>query len=354
MPTPILSRELAQEAVDAVDKHGSIAAAVRHLGMTRGKMEGRLRTAADIYKILPKAPVKASPTPTPRVEDASIDRLHAIRERMSGAVSNEAADERLTTRKFGPSDARHIGTRHIVIPDGQVKPNVPMQHWSWIGNYIADKKPDRVINIGDFADMPSLSIYDKGKLPFEGRRYVDDIEAVHKAQAMLMDPIRAEMARTPSWRPQFDFTLGNHEYRILRTVDNNPEFEGKFMLHDLGLEEAGWTVHEFLKVVKIDGIEYSHYFTSGPKGLPVASARALLLARNSSATMGHVQDTDISMHKKTGMMGMFCGTCYLHDEPYLGNQGNSQRRQIVVKNEVRDGVYDPMFVSLAYLQKKYS
>ncbi len=70
--------------------------------------------------------------------------------------------------------------------------------------------------------------------------------------------------------------------------------------------------------------------------------------------MGHVQDTDIAMHKKTGQMGMFCGTCYLHDEPYLGHQGNDQRRQIIVKNEVKKGVYDPMVVSLAYLKKKYS
>jgi len=44
----------------------------------------------------------------------------------------------------------------------------------------------------------------------------------------------------------------------------------------------------------------------------------------------------------------------LHDEEYLGSQGNTTRRQIVVKNEVQDGRYDPMFVSLRYLSEKYA
>lgn len=51
---------------------------------------------------------------------------------------------------------------------------------------------------------------------------------------------------------------------------------------------------------------------------------------------------------------MFCGTFYQHDEPYLGAQGNGQRRQIIFKHEVKDGNYDLMEVSLAYLKKRYS
>jgi hypothetical protein len=70
--------------------------------------------------------------------------------------------------------------------------------------------------------------------------------------------------------------------------------------------------------------------------------------------MGHVQYTDVAMHKKTQQIGLFCGTCYTHDEDYLGHQGNVQRRQIVVKHEVEDGRYDPMFVSLKFLEKAYS
>lgn len=68
--------------------------------------------------------------------------------------------------------------RILVIPDCQVKPGVPLDHMSWIGKLIVDKKPDVIVNIGDFADIPSLSSYDVGKKSFEGRRYVDDLEWV--------------------------------------------------------------------------------------------------------------------------------------------------------------------------------
>src|ERR1035437_3365549 len=65
---------------------------------------------------------------------------------------------------------------HLIIPDCQVHSGVPTQHLEWVGKYIAQKRPDVIVCIGDFADMPSLCSYDKGKKSFEGRRYVLDIE----------------------------------------------------------------------------------------------------------------------------------------------------------------------------------
>jgi hypothetical protein len=156
------------------------------------------------------------------------------------------------------------------------------------------------------------------------------------------------------YKPEMHFTLGNHEIRLVRLVDDNPEYEGKFSLHDLEIPKYGWKMHPFLKVVEIDGIEYAHYFTSGVRGNPVSSAAVLLRERQGSATMGHVQHTDIAMHKKTQQRALFCGTCYLHDERYLGAQDNCQRRQIIMKHEVEDGRYDLMEVSLKFLEKAYS
>src|SRR5678815_3013028 len=57
--------------------------------------------------------------------------------------------------------ARHpVGRKHLVIPDTQVRPGVPIEHARWIGRYIADKGPDVVVHLGDHWDMPSLSSYD--------------------------------------------------------------------------------------------------------------------------------------------------------------------------------------------------
>ena len=47
--------------------------------------------------------------------------------------------------------------RHLIIPDCQVRPGDDLSFLNWIGQYIIDKKPDVIVHLGDFADMPSLS-----------------------------------------------------------------------------------------------------------------------------------------------------------------------------------------------------
>ncbi len=237
---------------------------------------------------------------------------------------------------------------HIVIPDVQARPGVPLQHLSWISNYIAAKRPNRVICIGDFADMSSLSGYDIGKASAEGRRYKDDLDCTHEAMARLCQ-FRAE------YEPQsMDLTLGNHENRIEREAEAQPKFKGTLSVDDLGYQDFGWTVHPYLKVIKREGIEYSHFFISGTMGKPVSSAAALLRQRQRSAVMGHVQRIDMAVHPNTQYIGLFTGICYLHNEPYLGPQGNNTKRGIWCLNEVRNGTFDPYFVSLNFLQRRYS
>jgi hypothetical protein len=249
-----------------------------------------------------------------------------------------------------------FGVRHIVIPDCQQKEGVPSDYLAAAGEYIAHKKPDVIVNLGDFADMPSLSSYDRGKLAFEGRRYKKDIEIAKAAMSKLMTPIRKEIAKT-AWRPRLLFTEGNHEYRIEREVQNDARLEGLISTKDLGYEEWGWTVYPFLQPVIVDGIAYAHYFTSGEKGLPIQTARALVTKKHMSCIAGHKQTLDIDMSQIRGdgthTIGIIAGSFYEHDEEYLGAQGNFYRRQLLVLNEVVDGDFDPMVVSLGYLKRRY-
>lgn len=236
--------------------------------------------------------------------------------------------------------------KHLVIPDCQVRPGVNTDHLSWIGNYIAEKRPDVIVCLGDFADMVSLNQYNIGRASAEGTRYKADIEAATSAMAKLVKPIK--------YKPLLVLTMGNHEDRIDREAEQNPKLMGTISTKDLEYERYGWRVVPFLVPVKLDGIEYAHYFTSGVLGRPVNSASALLRVRHGSATMGHVQTHDYSVHPKTQHAACFAGICYTHDESYLGPQGNCTKRQIIVKHEVRDGRYDLMQVSLDYLKRKYS
>jgi hypothetical protein len=250
---------------------------------------------------------------------------------------------------------------HLIIPDTQVKAGVDLSHLPLIGEYIVETRPDVVVMIGDFADMPSLCSYDKGKRSFEGRRYKKDIEASKYAMSLLMGPLQkhnthAANGHHKQYKPRLVLTLGNHEDRITRATEMDAMLDGTISIDDLEYEKFGWEVHPFLEVVEIDGVNYSHYFTSGTMGRPVSSARALVTKKHVSSTMGHVQTTDIAMATAGNgreIIGLFAGTCYLHDEDYLGAQGNEQRRHIIMKYRVQDGSYDPHFVSLDYLFEHY-
>src|SRR3990167_1078957 len=115
----------------------------------------------------------------------------------------------------------------LVIPDVQCSPKHTYKHLEWIGNYIAEKRPDVVVQIGDFTDMSSLSSFDVGKKTFEGRRYKDDIETSKEAMFTLMKPIY-KVRR--NYKPKMILTLGNHEERILRAVDSDAKLEGTITL----------------------------------------------------------------------------------------------------------------------------
>ena len=252
-------------------------------------------------------------------------------------------------------------TKHLVIPDTQCKPNQSYEHLSWAGQYAADKKPDVIVHLGDHWDMPSLSSYDVGKKSFEGRRYINDVEAGKLGMDAFLAPIHEEQRRQRQnrkkvWQPRMIFLLGNHEHRIERAVENDSKLEGLLSFDDLELDEYGWEVYDFLEPAMIDGIAYCHYFTSGVMGRPCASASLMLRKKHMSCIMGHVQDREIAYDRRADgsrITGLFGGIFYQHDEEYLNHQTNSSWRGVWMLHEVNNGQFDEMPVSLSYLEKKY-
>ena len=262
--------------------------------------------------------------------------------------------------------AQLILPTHIVIPDTQVKPDVPTVHLSWIGQFIVDEfagKPHvRLIHLGDHGDMPSLSSYDYGKRVYEGRRYWQDIEAANAGFDELNAPLVAYNARQAAlhrtrWSPESkDFLYGNHEDRITRATNSDAKLFGTIGLRDLNYESHGWTTHEFLKPIVLDGVTYAHYFYNTMSGTPYSGmVESRLKTIGTTFTMGHQQTLQYGLRFVNGKSqhGLVAGACYLHDEEYKGPQGNAHWRGIIVKHEVVDGSYDPMFVSLNYLCRRY-
>jgi len=251
---------------------------------------------------------------------------------------------------------------HLVIPDLQLKPGVPMEHLTWIGKWIVKHKPDVIINIGDMADMESLCSYDQGKKSFEGRRYKEDIRSVEKGMDLLLGPMRAFNKRAAKghrqrYKPRMVLTLGNHEERIARVSEWSPQYTDLIGYKDLPYDD--WEVIPYLVPIEIDGVRYAHYFInpeSALKGVLGGQMTLRLKTLGHSFTQGHQQTFLYGTKYLTNgkvLQGLVAGCCYLHDESYMGPQGNYQFRGIVKKTFLGDGTYDPEFISLEQLRQQF-
>lgn len=251
--------------------------------------------------------------------------------------------------------------RHIIIPDTQLAPGDNLDFLEHIGKYIAHMAPDVIVQLGDWADMSSLSSWDVGKKSYEGRKYVEDIAVANEGLLKLMKPILGEQVRRytnkkKQWKPRLIFTEGNHENRINRAIESDRKLEGLMSPMDIKFEGYGFERHSFLKPVVVDGVVYVHYLTSGVMGRPITTAQNILTKRHQSAVVGHQQGRQIATAVRADgklMTAIIAGSCYEKDEDYLGEQGNKHFRGVVVLNEVDDGSFDEMFVSLSYLRKRY-
>lgn len=249
------------------------------------------------------------------------------------------------------------GKKILFIPDCQVREGVDVTYLRAIGQYIIDKKPDVIVNIGDFFDMPSLSSYDKGKTSFEGRRLQKDIESGKRGMQELLAPLRQHQknyrnGNIPSYNPRMVFCLGNHEERLKRVPNNNSEFEGFIGYHLLELEKD-WEVHDFLKPVNIQGINFVHYLANPMSGKPYGgNAANQLKSVGASFCVGHKQTLEVAIQPVidgTMRLGIICGAAYLFDEPYKGYSGNNHFRGVVMLHEAKNGFADPSFVSTKFL-----
>jgi hypothetical protein len=337
------ARKLLQDTIDVVDKFGgNVLGAADALGISRSTLRDRIASAKRLYSIKPK------------VTQYKRNPASKVREEPYVPV---------ILQKRHPKYNYKEPIKIFVLPDAQIKPGIDFSYLELIGRYVAEKKPDVIVCIGDFADMESLSSYDVGKKSFEGRCYKSDIASVKAAMNLFLTPIKDEIYRLsppsprgePSWNPKFIMTLGNHEERIMRAVEYDRKLDGTIGIEDLGYDDD-WDVYPFLEPVQIAGVTFCHYLTSGVMGRPITTAGALLSKKHGSVVVGHQQGRQVAYGSRADgsqICAIIAGSCYFHNENYLGIQGNKHWRGCIMLHQVVDGVFDEMFVSLQYLVNRY-
>ena len=252
--------------------------------------------------------------------------------------------------------------RHFIIPDTQTRPGVPLDHLDWIGQSILHYRPDVIVHLGDHWDFPSLNGHEEpGSAPLENKRYADDLAVGNEAFVRLCAPMEADINRRETkhrkkWRPRKVFITGNHEVRADRVAENNPKFLGTIGSDKCDIRD--WERHPFLEVVNIDDILYSHYFQSSHSARPIGGNVPNRLTKiGASFVQGHQQGLDMGtklMGNGKTWWGIVAGSCYTHIENYRGAQGQRHWRGVMILNEVENGEFCPMPLTLDYLCRKYT
>jgi hypothetical protein len=262
--------------------------------------------------------------------------------------------------------SQQAGPKHFVIPDTQLRRDDDLSFIAWAGRYIRDKKPDVIVQLGDWFDFPSLSSYDEGTKKMEGQDISDDIKAGERGQTILEAEIR-KAGR--GYKPRKVALGGNHDGeapggRPYRYLQANPKHFNTYN----GIVESswlrhGWEYHHFLKPVGVHGIYYAHYFCIGANGRvsnskhgqPSAKVQVQRLMRTSTA--GHRQGLDVAIHHTptATYRGLIAGSFYTHEEGYLTPQGVNHWRGCIVKHDidVRTGFYNIVEVDMRFFERKY-
>lgn len=252
----------------------------------------------------------------------------------------------------------------VIVPDAHVRSGVSIKRFEALGNYVMEHQPSHVVQLGDWADMPSLSSYDVGKKSFEGRTYKADVKSVNASidlfeQALEEPSRRAKKKRT--YFPIKKVLKGNHENRIVRAVALDSKLDGTITYDDFDFARKGWGVTEFLDSLVIEGVAFSHYFVSGLMGKPIGGenpASTLIKKQFISCVTGHshlydfAERTDANGRK---IMALVAGCFLAQDqvEDYAGPSQKMWRNCITHLKNVHNGEFDFEVISTERLESNY-
>lgn len=252
----------------------------------------------------------------------------------------------------------------LVIPDSHAHPDYNNDRFKWLGQFIMDRRPDIIVDIGDSADMASLCQYDKGTLRAEGRRYTEDLRAYHDAQRKLWAPLKKynkQQAKNKKkqWWPHRVKCMGNHEQRILRAGLADPAMHGHLSIQDLNEDRYYDETYGFLEPYIVEQIAFQHYFTSGVMGNPISGIHpaANLVRKNyMSCVAGHSHMRDYWESTRPDghrVFGLVVG-CYVDYRPEWTSESDRWWSGVVVLHDVKDGGADVEFIGLEALRRTYA
>lgn len=165
----------------------------------------------------------------------------------------EAVNEFKTPRELTITPGVH---KILVIPDAHASVSLCNDRFTWIGKLCADRKPDIIVQIGDFCSWDSVSTHERPGTAQFSRKPSFDAEFAVFNDALLR--INAGMPKDVD-KVRRIVTMGNHEIRLYNYEDANPVCAGLLTGRvEQAFESAGWEYYPYGQEVFIEGVSFTH------------------------------------------------------------------------------------------------
>lgn len=248
--------------------------------------------------------------------------------------------------------------------DPHSSPDTDNRRFDWLGNVILEEEPELVVCIGDFADLNSLSSYDKGRKSAELRRYRSDVDACHDALEKINKPLddfnskRKSNKKSARAVPRKVMILGNHENRIDRAVEASPELDGTISINDLNYQRFGWEQRAFKRPIEIEGVYFCHYYPSGVLGQSISGfniASNIIQKNLVSSVCGHSHLYDHAIRSKpdgTKVIGL-CAGWYGEQATFQDATQDLWWSGLIILHDMTGGRFDVQQLSIEKVKQLY-
>lgn len=206
----------------------------------------------------------------------------------------------------------------LIIPDAHITDETPKDYKA-IKPFIKEFNPDKIILLGDFADIASLSAWDYDKKrKMEGKRYPKEIFRLN-----------LELNYLQKYCEDIVYLEGNHEDRVERYLDKFPEMEGLIEIKTmLRLRERKIKWIKMNELYKVGDMYFTHGMYTN-----IHNARKHLQTLGCNVCYGHQHSTQTAMQNmamQKPYMSYALGTLGDKKPDYLKNRPGNWINQFAI------------------------
>ena len=260
-------------------------------------------------------------------------------------------NQRLAPNQYVISDAP---VSVLAIGDLHVSPKLSNDRLTWLGRLSRDRQPKHIIQIGDWASLDSLSAHEKpGTMGYSRKPSFKDEDLPCFIESLKLFDAGY---KTKGYSPIKHVTLGNHEWRLERYENENPETGGIFThMFYSQFEKYGWGYSPYGASHFIEGVEFTHA-PFGIMGKPQSITELARVAVHDTV-WGHTHVKQEIRVPKRGhdvtLINLGCALPQGHVEAYAKHSLTGWSYGVYILSISNGRILDSEFISMKTLEKMY-